>query len=1324
MEKVNDFQSSEYWGKFNRPKSSFEKKIFFVQQFVDSLTRHRTKKEENKKAYKDIEETRIKEAMILNEVYDFSLGTINYQVIEDNQVERQYIPIFPDFYKPHGFTKERIKDVQFKFKLQEDRFKNLTVEGLKYKNLQVSFTHLADDNKSTQYSLDIKIDQVSKISGCYIDNDVVQLILTLKKPCRVFAKLPKIDLRDSKWKEVNSPFTFLQQDKQFMTYWNLKQVIFLQGKFDLAMNLDELQTKFKDLDRGTKLNFQNNFDMRVLQDMNLYLEHEKLLQRNQQFFELIKQLIIPAKFGIMSILSTQKTSIFSDHLNQLMENLLNRKFNGEYLFKASEDEFTLDYFIQPGNIQAHKEVRKVLYIMDQICNSVKHFEKNSDSLQKDIEEEYQDQNDLKQRRVYQTPTLTLFHQNYKEQTHRVLRYNHLYKDFFFRLILVNDDGEKTHFGNFKGKPVLEKMKDIMKDQFYIGGTKGQVLNYSNSQLKNHSVWMLCDTNIPDIIKERIIYQLGTFSKDEGYLKMFARIGQCFSTTKYVCRLNEKENVRYIDDLKVKKTDDNEDKNGFYCYTDGCGNISESLCNKIAESHNLEKCSAFQIRLGGIKGVLMKKIYSMQDGGIYVDEKNKLQGDMVEIRPSQIKFKCDQWDLEVIRCATFSQGYLNRQVILLLNCLGVPEDIFISLQKQQLENLDVNKVMEDLHRRSHVFLMNRRKVKSSSKQSQELSQEIDLFFGPSRVFSAVFKNALLKSVTQYHKFKEENKDDNLNFDRKVFRMEKEPIFQAILQNMVLGLAVNLKKKARIRIKNSCVLIGVIDETGSLNDGEIFVKINRSSYDLDNAQDIISEELDKNYDNMTKNTNAQVIFTYEDQQISGKVIVTKNPCSHPGDIRLLTAIGPEDERCQVFEELINVIVFPSKGYRPEQHKMSGGDLDGDVYMCIWDDQIVSQIPESCCKTGQCTRQEGIQPPAVYKKFEEDSNVNSDNIVDHMANYFERDNLGHLAHLHLGLCDQEGVKGPFRQEMIELSWYMSIAVDFAKHGKSVEPHKYQHIERKLNQWPDFMEKHDQFRKTVQSPLVLGKLYRAVNCKSFYRKLMEYDYEMSILLKYELNETIIKKREEDQKTYSRDFINYLIPAFDRIVVPLKEKLRDLMVMYNIAHESELFCTNLTFSLNDENMDKIVGDPGQKDEDAVRALNHRLQEYLTQYKNEFQKCIKDLECVPGIFAKAVYYATYYNEDNIPYQQFSTAQIWAKSDKTTQNLKDLLIRFEEHWKAHISQEMSSRHLKMQEAIKDFSHYKKVLEKDTKSSKDKLRLLLEVRQFFSIPWIICHEYLID
>ena len=67
--------------------------------------------------------------------------------------------------------------------------------------------------------------------------------------------------------------------------------------------------------------------------------------------------------------------------------------------------------------------------------------------------------------------------------------------------------------------------------------------------------------------------------------------------------------------------------------------------------------------------------------------------------------------------------------------------------------------------------------------------------------------------------------------------------------------------------------------------------------------------------------------------------KNPCNHPGDIRRLKAVSHKE-----LNHLVNVVVFPSKGQRPEQNKMSGGDLDGDVYMVIWDKDLMEGFKES--------------------------------------------------------------------------------------------------------------------------------------------------------------------------------------------------------------------------------------------------------------------------------------------------------------------------------------------------------------------------------------------
>ena len=105
------------------------------------------------------------------------------------------------------------------------------------------------------------------------------------------------------------------------------------------------------------------------------------------------------------------------------------------------------------------------------------------------------------------------------------------------------------------------------------------------------------------------------------------------------------------------------RNGFN-FTDGVGYISEELATKIAQNDfRATRASAFQIRIAGAKGVLM-----VRPG---------LEGPIqVQLRDSQIKFPSPDLSLNIIRMATFSQGFLNRQIITLLHCLGVPEEYFI------------------------------------------------------------------------------------------------------------------------------------------------------------------------------------------------------------------------------------------------------------------------------------------------------------------------------------------------------------------------------------------------------------------------------------------------------------------------------------------------------------------------------------------------------------------------------------------------------------------------------------------------------------------------
>lgn len=144
-----------------------------------------------------------------------------------------------------------------------------------------------------------------------------------------------------------------------------------------------------------------------------------------------------------------------------------------------------------------------------------------------------------------------------------------------------------------------------------------------------------------------------------------------------------------------------------------------------------------MRLGGAKGVLMiKRKKDPSDPNSYGMPENI----KVQLRHSQLKFKKGDWFLEIIRCATFSQGYLNRQVILLMNSLGVPDDVFKKLLGKALEDLDIKNVLKNLF---NVYQSSLQRKKSAKASALELAQELELFFGPSKIFSQIFKYCIIK-----------------------------------------------------------------------------------------------------------------------------------------------------------------------------------------------------------------------------------------------------------------------------------------------------------------------------------------------------------------------------------------------------------------------------------------------------------------------------------------------------------------------------------------------------------------------------------------------------
>lgn len=65
----------------------------------------------------------------------------------------------------------------------------------------------------------------------------------------------------------------------------------------------------------------------------------------------------------------------------------------------------------------------------------------------------------------------------------------------------------------------------------IGSLHFKFIGYSNSQLKAHSCWILCDNNpFSNLEESKINAFMGNFDHEQNILKKFARKGQCFSTS--------------------------------------------------------------------------------------------------------------------------------------------------------------------------------------------------------------------------------------------------------------------------------------------------------------------------------------------------------------------------------------------------------------------------------------------------------------------------------------------------------------------------------------------------------------------------------------------------------------------------------------------------------------------------------------------------------------------------------------------------------------------------------------------------------------------------
>lgn len=386
---------------------------------------------------------------------------------------------------------------------------------------------------------------------------------------------------------------------------------------------------------------------------------------------------------------------------------------------------------------------------------------------------------------------------------------------------------------------------------------------------------------------------------------------------------------------------------------------------------------------------------------------------VHIRPSQIKFESEHVCLEIIRWSQFGIATLNRQLIHVLSARGVSDRIFEKRLHSMLE--DVDKAMKN---DTHAI---------------ELLQK---FVDPSQMTLTVAQMV----------------SDG-------FKARREPFVDSLLSLWQAWHLKGLKEKAKIVIDQGANLLGVLDETGTLKGCFNTMKHPNTSY----AEELAGlPEIFVQICRPGKEEKSEIV--------QGVCILARNPSLHPGDIRIVRAVD-----CPKLRHLHDVIVFPQTGDRDLASMCSGGDLDGDDYLVIWDQDLIPKFW-------------GV-PPMESTRPKETTllhDVTVDDITTFFTDYMKNDCLPRIAHAHMAQADwlRDGV---LEDKCIRLAQLHSDAVDYNKTGRiaimtrDLEPRK----------WPHFMEKrfkrHDQI---YHSNKILGQLYDMVERIHFNPKLdMPFD-------------------------------------------------------------------------------------------------------------------------------------------------------------------------------------------------------------------------------------------
>ncbi|KAI9782141.1 MAG: hypothetical protein M1835_004106, partial [Candelina submexicana] len=359
-----------------------------------------------------------------------------------------------------------------------------------------------------------------------------------------------------------------------------------------------------------------------------------------------------------------------------------------------------------------------------------------------------------------TPTGTFLYGPDYEGNNRVLRRYAANSDSFLRVSFLEEDGEPLRFDRDVSNEEIfhQRFKGVLQGSIEIAGRQYAFLGFSHSSLRAQTCWFMAPFVFEGelLFSAAVIGRLGDFSRIRSPAKCAARIGQAFSDTFNAIRLPSDVAVS-IPDVEAHER----------CFSDGVGTISPNLLQRIhqgSKNKSYPRPTLFQIRYKGAKGMLSLD--------------NRLTGETMCLRSSMVKFEgSDSNDLELCGAAKNPLSmYLNRQLVKILEDLGIGENIFVELQTKAVDQL--------------------RMAVSSAYNAAHFLERNSVGIGARVPY-------LLKEL--YHL--------RLSFQADEFLRDLVEI--AVLQQLR-----ELKHRSRIPVEKGVTLYGIMDETGYLKEGEIY------------------------------------------------------------------------------------------------------------------------------------------------------------------------------------------------------------------------------------------------------------------------------------------------------------------------------------------------------------------------------------------------------------------------------------------------------------------------------------------------------------------------